>query len=226
MQGQRSSAPSLPRELRIASCGTSGGPVGAVNRRAGWGAAGNGRRSERCPCRLPSATAPGRRSSSTRRALSIPHRRRQCGRPSPWHRSSAGRGRAGPPISRPSAPTARHFHCRSRSARRSRARAYCTDRPRCSSSPRCCCRQCRQSPVPDTGKSSNRQGSDHRWLWARLRTLALAPIKAAEMAAAERDPHDPFPSPTKFEPANDVGECSTGRSNPSLLGTKPLLQQS
>ena len=39
------------------------------------------------------------------------------------------------------------FRCRSRSARRCRARAYCADRPRCNSSPRRCCRRCRQTPA-------------------------------------------------------------------------------
>jgi hypothetical protein len=89
----------------------------AVSRRAGRGGTGSGRRSEPCPCRLPSATVCGRRSSSTPRAPTNRHWGRRCGRPGPWHRSSAGRERVAPPIFRRPAPAARRFRCQSRSAR-------------------------------------------------------------------------------------------------------------
>jgi hypothetical protein len=51
----------------------------------------------------------GRRSSSTARVPSSRNWRRRCGRPGPWHRSSAGRERAAPPIFRRPAPAARRF---------------------------------------------------------------------------------------------------------------------
>jgi len=98
--------------------------------------------------------------------FSILHWDRRCGRPCPWRRSLADRGRAAPPTSPRPAPRARRLRCRSRSERRSRAPACCANRPRCNSSPRHCCRRCRRNPAPDTGTGSSPPGTDRRWHWA------------------------------------------------------------
>src|SRR5580704_18184468 len=52
----------------------------------------------------------------------------------------------------------------SRRLENSESTSVTADRPRCNSSPRRCCRRCRRSPAPDTGRRSGPLGTDRRWL--------------------------------------------------------------
>ena len=88
------------------------------------------------------------------------------------------------------------FRCRSRSARRCRARAYCADRPRCNSSPRRCCRRCRQTPARILV-----EGPALRAVIAG----GFGPVQRILAFARSKLPRWPLPSDTHTPLAVDVG---------------------